>query len=314
MEFLIIFSVILLVFAIILGIFGFIIINNRLSKNSEEIIYNSLISNDEFNKIKESLIQNKGEIFERLTKIDEAQKSIDKVSINLLDFQKILTDKKTRGIFGEIELNKILYNVFGEPGSLYELQYEMKNLGKKVDACVFAPDPISLIPIDSKFPLENYNKVIEGDISYINNFYKDLKKHIDDINEKYVVSQGVNQAVIFIPAEGVYSYIITKMPEILQYSYEKKIWIASPTTLMAVLTSIQLVIVNIKRTEIADKLQAELIKLGVEFNRYKERWEKLDKDMLKVYNDVNLISVTSNKIQSLFKNIEKSQIIGEDDV
>ncbi|WP_068268969.1 DNA recombination protein RmuC [Caviibacter abscessus] len=250
------------------------------------------------------------EIITRITKIDEAQKNIDKLSVNILGLQSILNDKKVRGVFGEIQLNQVLYNIFGDKKLYYDLQYKMDN-NRIVDAVVFAPEPLGLIPIDSKFPLENYNKIVETDGSdeqYKKRFASDVKKHISDISQKYIKEQLTNQAIIFIPAEAVFSYITVNCEDIVEYAYENKVWIASPMTLMAILTSIQMVIVNIQRNEFSLKLHEELQKLSNEFDRYQTRWDKVIKDFEKVSSDIKDISTTSQKITKKFIDIRNVKI------
>lgn len=244
-------------------------------------------------------------VIERLSKIDEAQKNIDNLSRNVLNLQKVLTDKKLRGNFGEIQLSQILYNVFGDKGNLYDLQYKMKE-GKTVDAVVFCKEPIGLLPIDSKFPLENFNRIQEG-IDARKPFIDDVKKHINDISQKYVILQSLNQAIMFIPSEAVYLYILSSCPEIIDYSYKNKIWITSPTTLIAILTTIQLSIINIQKNENAKVLYENLKTLSPEFKRYKERWENLIKDFEKIAKDVKELKITSEKIGDKFEKIDNVQ-------
>lgn len=245
-------------------------------------------------------------VVERLSKIDEAQKNINKLSEQILDLQRVLTDKKLRGNFGEIQLSQILYNVFGQEGNLYKLQYTMENDNKKVDAVILYKDPIGILPIDSKFPLENFNRIQNGE-DVRKEFVSDVKKHISDISYKYVKLQALNQAIMFIPSEAIYIYILANCPEIVDYSYKNKVWIASPTTLLAILTTIQLSIVNIEKNENAEKLYKDLKELEPEFRRYKERWANLTKDIEKIAKDIKDVSITSEKIGGKFERINNAQ-------
>ena len=153
-------------------------------------------------------------ILERLSKIDEAQKKIDSLSSDIVSLQSVLTDKKTRGIFGEVNLSYILSNVFGTKNDkIYELQHKFPN-GYIVDAILYAPEPLGTIGIDSKFPLENYQKMTDKTISlelrnmYEKNFKLDVKKHIDAISSKYIIpSITANQAIMFLPAEAIFAEI-----------------------------------------------------------------------------------------------------------
>lgn len=246
----------------------------------------------------------------RLSKIDEAQRNIDKLSVNILGLQSILNDKKVRGVFGEVQLAQVLYNIFGDKKKYYDLQYKMAN-DRIVDAVIFAPEPLGLIPIDSKFPLENYNKIVETNAEveeYKKKFASDVKKHISDISAKYIKEQLTSQAILFIPAEAIFSYITVNYNDIIEYAYENKVWIASPMTLMAILTSIQMVMINIQRNEFSIKLHEELLKLSNEFDRYNLRWEKVLKDFEKIASDIKDVSTTSNKISKKFDDIKNVNI------
>lgn len=284
--------------------------SNKLDKNTKDSINNfkEIVSLKLEESLKEGFKKSNetfASVLERLSKIDEAQKNIDKLSQNVLELQKVLTDKKLRGNFGEVQLSQILYNVFGEKGKLYDLQYTMKEK-KVVDAIIFSKEPLGLLPIDSKFPLENFNRIQEG-LDARKSFVDDVKKHIDDISNKYVVIQNLNQAIMFIPSEAVYIYILSSCPELINYSYEKKVWIASPTTLMAIATTIQLSIINIEKNENAENLYESLRILAPEFKRYKERWTTLIKDFEKIEKDMKELSTTSKKIGDKFEKINTAQ-------
>ena len=129
-------------------------------------------------------------VLERLSKIDEAQKKIDSLSTDILSLQSILTDKKTRGIFGEVNLKHILVSVFGENNDkIYKLQYTFET-GVIADCVLFAPEPLGMVAIDSKFPLDNYRLMIDKKAGIVErqnaekNFKSDVKKHIDAIASK----------------------------------------------------------------------------------------------------------------------------------
>ncbi len=254
-------------------------------------------------------------VIERLSKIDEAQKKIESLSSDIVSLQGILTDKKSRGTFGEVNLNNILTSVFGDSNNkIYELQYKF-NTGNIADAVIHAPEPLGLVAIDSKFPLENYQNMIDRNISkierevYEKKFKIDVKKHIDDIREKYIIS-GVtsNQAFMFIPAEAVFAELNAYHQDIIEYAYKSKVWITSPTTLMSMLTVVQTVIKNMERDKYAAVIQRELQGLSVEFSRYKERWDTLQRSIDKVSKDVKEVNVTTEKITSKFESINRVEV------
>ena len=249
-------------------------------------------------------------IVERLTKIDEAQKNIDKLSGEVVSLQNILTDKKTRGAFGKIQLNYILETIFGEGNrDIYETQVKLDN-GKVVDALIHLPDDMGDLAIDSKFPLENYRKMVDKEIHLSERevarklFKKDIKLHIDAIKDKYIIpSVTREQAVLFVPAEAIFAEINAYHQDLVDYAQRLKVWIASPTTLMSLLSTVQLMLRNVERDKHAKVIQDELIKLGEEFKRYQDRWNKLSRSIDTVNSDVKNIHVTTNKIGKKFESI-----------
>ena len=214
-------------------------------------------------------------VIERLSKIDEAQKKIDNLSMDIVSLESILTDKKTRGIFGEVNLNNILKNVFGERNDrLYRIQYKMPN-ETIADSVIFAPEPLGMIAVDSKFPLENYRIMVDKKQSDVtrNIAYKqfkiDVRHHIDAISSKYIIN-GVtsSQAMMFIPAEAIFAEINAYHSDLIDYAYKKRVLLVSPTTLISTLTMIMMVIQNIERDKYTSIIHEELNKLGIEFNTF----------------------------------------------
>ena len=261
-------------------------------------------------------------VLERLSKIDEAQKKIDGLSNDIVSLQSILTDKKSRGIFGEVNLKHILVSVFGEKNDkIYSLQYTLPN-GTIADSVLFAPAPLGTIAIDSKFPLESYRMMVDKKLPqeirerYEKQFKSDVKKHIDAISNKYII-EGVtsDQAIMFLPAEAIFAEINAYHQDIIEYAYRKKVWITSPTTLISTLTVIQMIIKNIERDKYTSVIHEELNKLGVEFSRYKERWDKLAKSIQTVNKDVESVYITTEKISKKFdviSGVEIDKINNED--
>ena len=242
-----------------------------------------------------------GNVLERLSKIDEAQKKIEALSSNVVSLQDILTDKKSRGIFGE------------KNDKLYQKQYKLSN-GTIVDSIIFTPEPLGNIAVDSKFPLENYRKMYNNELSQIErenarkDFVNDLKKHIDAICSKYIIKNETSeQAILFLPAEAIFAEINAYHTDIIEYAYKKNVRIASPTTLISVLTVIQVTMTNLERDKYANIIQQELEKLNVEFTRYRTRWDNLQKDIEKVSKDVKEINTTSNKISKRFVEISNAK-------
>ena len=254
-------------------------------------------------------------VLERLTKIDEAQKKIDNLSTDIVSLQSILTDKKSRGIFGEINLKHILVSIFGEKNdNVYRLQYTFGN-NTIADAVIFAPEPLGTVAIDSKFPLENYQIMVDRNKNQVERttaekqFKIDVKKHIDAISDKYIIP-GVtsNQAIMFLPAEAIFSEINAYHSDLVEYAYKHHVWITSPTTLISTFTVIQVLLKNIERDKYTSIIHEELNKLGIEFSRYKERWDKLSRSIETVNKDVESIHVTTDKISKRFESISSVDI------
>ena len=272
-------------------------VNERLDKNFEK-------SNKTFTSV-----------LERLSKIDEAQKKIDDLSGDIISLQGVLTDKKTRGTFGEVNLEYILNNAFGSSAKgIYETQVKFDN-GYIVDALLKAPAPLGTISIDSKFPLENYqrmtdrSKTKEERLLAEKAFVQDVKKHINDIKEKYIVP-GVtsDEAIMFLPAEAIFAEINAYHPELITYAYNNSVWITGPTTLISTLSTISMIIKNIERDKYAKVIHEELNKLSIEFTRYKDRWDKLSKNIKAVNSSVDEITTTTDKISKRFDSINRVDI------
>lgn len=254
-------------------------------------------------------------ILERLSKIDEAQKKIDALSLDIVSLQSVLTDKKTRGIFGEVNLKHILVNIFGEKNdTIYRLQYSLPN-NLIADAVLFTPSPLGMIAIDAKFPLENYQIMVDKNKSLHERekaekeFKNDVKYHIDAIKNKYIIpSVTANQAIMFLPAEAIFAELNAYHQEVIEYANKRKVWITSPTTLISTLTVIQMILHNIERDKYASIIQTELQKLSLDFNRYRERWGKLSKSIKTVTKDVENVHITTEKISKRFDQINKVEV------
>lgn len=302
-------------------------LNNDFEKLNDRIEHKLNMINDHVNERLDVNFEKTNKTFtsvlERLSKIDEAQKKIDSLSTDILSLQSILTDKKTRGIFGEVNLKHILVSVFGENNDkIYKLQYSFET-GVIADCVLFAPEPLGMVAIDSKFPLDNYRLMIDKKAGIVErqnaekNFKSDVKKHIDAIASKYII-KGVtsNQAIMFLPAEAIFAELNAYHPDIIDYAYKKRVWLASPTTLMSTLTTIELVIKNIEKDKYTSVIHEELNKLSVDFKRYKERWDKLSRSIDAVSRDANDIHITTDKISKRFdviNNVDTKKLTNHDE-
>lgn len=272
-------------------------VNERLDQNFEK-------TNKTFNNV-----------IERLTKIDEAQKKIDSLSTEIVSLQSVLTDKKTRGTFGEVNLQYILSNIFGDHNEgIYEMQHKLSN-GFIADAILYAPAPLGTIAIDSKFPLENYERMtnkslgVEERMIAEKQFKIDFKKHIDAIANKYILpGETANEAIMFLPAEAIFAEVNAYHQDLLKDAYNKKVWITSPTTLMSTLSVISMILKNMERDKYAKIIHDELNMLSIDFTRYKERWDKLSRNIDTVNKSVKELHTTSEKISKRFDSINKVDV------
>lgn len=294
-------------------------LNEDFTKLNEQVERRLLAVNEKVNERLDQNFEKTNKTFmnviERLSKIDEAQKKIETLSTDIVSLQSILTDKKTRGIFGEVNLKHILSNVFGEKNdSIYRLQYTLST-GVIADCVVFAPEPLGTIAIDSKFPLEHYQMMVDKKVeppvrsNYEKMFKQDMKKHIDAISSKYIIpGETTDQAILFLPAEAIFAEVNAYHPDIIEYAYKKRVWITSPTTLISTLTVIEMIIKNMERDKYTSVIHEELNKLGLEFARYKERWDKLARSIQTVNKDVENVSITTDKISRKFDSINKVEV------
>ena len=259
-------------------------------------------------------------ILERITKIDEAQKKIEQLSTNIISLQDILSDKKSRGCYGEVQLHTILASVFGDKNDkVYQLQYTLPN-SSIADSVLRCPEPLGMVCIDSKFPLENYQRMMDRTISdferegYEKAFKADVKKHIDAIASKYIIKDITSdQAIMFLPAEAIFAEINAYHPDLVTYAQKKRVWLTSPTTLIATLTTIEVILKNIERNKYTQVIHQELEKLSVEFSRYRNRWDSLSKSIIKVNKEVEEINTTTEKITKRFESINKVELDVEDE-
>ena len=275
-------------------------------KNYAEELRNNNLTKEEKDKYLDIIIK-------EATRLSNLSNSI--LYLSKVEKQSILTDKKTRGIYGEVHLKHLMSNIFGEKNdTIYKLQYPLPN-GTIVDCILFAPSPLGTIGIDSKFPLENYQRMVDRKLSKEErliaerNFKIDVKRHIDAIATKYIID-GVTsrQAIMFLPAEAIFAEINAYHQDLIDYAYKKHIFITSPTTLISTLTVIQMIIKNMEKDKYTSIIHEELNKLGLEFARYKERWDKLSKSIQTVNKEALDVSITTDKISKKFTSINQVDI------
>ena len=252
-------------------------------------------------------------VMARLATIDEAQKKIDGLTTNVVSLQHLLGDKRSRGAFGEVQLEGLVRNIL--PPDAYKFQEKLSN-GNRVDCLLILPPPTGKVPVDAKFPLENYHRMLDQDLAESDKlaarkqFKLDIKKHIDDISQKYLIRNETSDgAVMFVPAEAVFAEIHAYHSDLVEYAMQKHIWIVSPTTLMAVLNTARAVMKDVQMREQVHIIQSELGKLSVDFRRFDERMKKLAEHIRLANKDVDDVQISSRKITEQFAKIESVELL-----
>ena len=253
-----------------------------------------------------------GDILKRLALIDEAQKKITELSTNVVGLQEILADKSSRGAFGEVQLNSIVDNVL--PEANYSLQHTLPN--KAIADCVlFLPEPTGMLAIDSKFPLEAYRRMTDIDAveserkSAERQFKQDINKHVKDISEKYIIPGTTSDgAVMFIPAEAVFAEIQAHHPDLVEKAHKARVWMVSPTTLWAIVNTARAVIKDAATREQVHVIQEHLGHLSTDFDRFRERMDKLALHIKQAHEDVDKVNISAGKITRHFKKIERVEL------
>ena len=247
-------------------------------------------------------------VMTRLATIDEAQKKIETLTGSVVSLQELLGDKRARGAFGEVQLEAIVRNAL--PETAFEFQYTFAR-GARADCVLKLPAPTGLVAIDSKFPLENYERMF-GDgaaRTAASAFKADVKKHVDDIAGKYIIpGETGDGAVMFVPAEAVFAEIHARHRDLVEYAQNRRVWITSPTTLMAILTTAQSVIRSVETRKQIHIIKEELGKLGADFGRFQSRMDNLARHIEQAKNDVDEVHVSSRKISERFARIERVEL------
>jgi DNA recombination protein RmuC len=251
-------------------------------------------------------------VMTRLATIDEAQKKIDSLTTNMVSLQELLGDKRSRGAYGEVQLEALVRNIL--PATAYAMQYTLGN-GYRADCVLHLPPPTGMVAVDSKFPLENFHRMFDrhpDDASRVaaqKQFKADVKRHVDDIAGKYILPpETCDGAVMFVPAEAVFAEIHAYHADIVDYAMQKQVWIVSPTTLMAVLNTARAVLKDIETREQVHVIKHELARLGKDFVRFDERMKKLADHIRQANQDVEEVHVSSRKISQRFARIDAVEL------
>jgi len=247
------------------------------------------------------------DVLKRLTIIDQAQQNITKLSTHVADLQTVLVDHRSRGAYGEIQLSSLLHNMI--PENHFSLQHTLSN-GKRVDCLLRLPQPTGNIAVDAKFPLETFRELLDHQHDNTprelqQRFKQDIRTHIQAIASKYILpSETSDGAVMFLPTEAVFAEIHANHQDIVDYAYDQRVWIASPTTMMAILTTARAVLKDEATRQQVHVIKEHLMMLNKDFDRFQKRMDQLAKHIAQAHSDVELVHTSSKKISSRFQKIE----------
>ncbi len=263
---------------------------------------------DGFKKTNQTFV----DVMARLATIDEAQKKIDGLTTNVVSLQELLGDKRSRGAFGEVQLEALVRNVL--PVNSYAMQHTFEN-GTRADCALFLPEPTGTVAVDSKFPLENYHRMFDSKLPDAEQllaekqFKLDVKKHVDDIAKKYIISNVTSDgAVMFIPAEAVFAELHAYHQDVIEYAMNKRVWVVSPTTLMAVLNTARAVLKDVETRKQVHVIKEELAKLSKDFGRFDQRMKKLADNIRQAHEHAQDVHISSQKITQRFAKIERVEL------
>ncbi|NOU25363.1 MAG: DNA recombination protein RmuC [Methylotenera sp.] len=255
------------------------------------------------------------DVMARLATIDEAQKKIDGLTTNVVSLQELLGDKRSRGAFGEVQLEALVRNVL--PVNSFAMQHTFEN-GTRADCALFLPEPTGTVAVDSKFPLENYHRMFDNKLSDAEQllaekqFKLDVKKHVDDIANKYIISNVTSDgAVMFIPAEAVFAELHAYHQDVIEYAMNKRVWVVSPTTLMAVLNTARAVLKDVETRKQVHVIKEELGKLSKDFGRFDQRMKKLADNIRQAHENAQEVHISSQKISNRFAQIERVELTNQ---
>lgn len=251
-------------------------------------------------------------VLEHLSRIDEAQKRITELSSSVVSLQEVLTDKRSRGAFGEVQLAALIRGLL--PENSFSLQHTLST-GARVDCMLFLPEPSGNIAIDAKFPLESFRLMTDPERPGMereraaSQFRQDIRKHINDIAGKYILANETSDgAVMFIPSEPIFAEIHGHYPDLVEEAHRQRVWLVSPTTMMAILTTARAVLKDAATREQVHVIQLHLNSLSKDFGRFQERMERLSKHIHMAQKDVDEVNVSARKISNRFGQIEKVEL------
>jgi len=256
-----------------------------------------------------------GQLATRLSVIDEAQKNITELSGQVVSLQDVLANKQARGAFGEMQLNDLVQSAL--PPSAYAFQVALSN-NKRADCLILLPNPPGPIVVDAKFPLEGYyalkNAQSEADAAAAARIFSSaIQKHVNDIADKYIIpGETAESALMFLPSEAVYAELHADFADLVQKSYRQRVWIVSPTTLMATLNTVRAVMKDVRMREQAGVIQTEVGRMMEDVARLQKRVQNLESHFGQATRDVSEIITSTDKITRRAARIENVHLMEEE--
>ncbi len=260
-----------------------------------------------------------GSILQRMAIIDQAQENIRTLSQEMVSLQDILGNNQRRGQFGEFQLNQLLFAAFKDRKELYAIQYTLRDAqGKRpqvrADAVVFLPGVHGMVCIDSKFPFANYQKLFgseerlseEEETKALQVFGRDVKKHIEDIADKYIIEgKTADYALLFVASDGILATLYSRLPNLVEYATSKRVHLVSPTILFPLLSSFHAISIDYRRSQNANLIRQELVKLAKEFGQFETEWQKLAGAIRGASRSTDQIGTRVDKLTTQFSKIKE---------
>ena len=298
-------------------------INNQLATKMNDI--NKKVE-DKLKEGFEGTSETMAQVRERLKVIDEAQKNMENLSKDVISLRNVMEGNQTRGQYGEYQLSMVLHNVFGDTVGCYQEQYVIRksrdgSSDVRADVVVFMPEPNKMICIDSKFPFADYERLINEEDEQAKEehkkaFARAVKGHITAIKDKYIIEgKTAPEALMFIPNDGVFAYIHQELQDIVEYAREKRVIITSPSTLPAILVTINMVRIEAERAKNVQEISKQLHLLGKQFTLFSKEWETFSRQLETASKSREKLDTRVSRINNKFEAISSNddvELIEED--
>lgn len=238
------------------------------------------------------LFQNKNKSFEATTR-----QSLDQMEDYLYQMNQVMTNTKARGNWGEYQLDMLLRIYCGENPSIYSMQYTLSN-GKICDCAFHIAGTQKVLCIDSKFPMENYANLQEDPDTYLRAFKMNMKKHVDDVANKYINIETLPYALLFIPSEAIYQYVCANCDDLFTYSLQRHVMLVSPTTLVAQVMTLLESTKDFYRTNHMEEIEKNILSLQEDTDRLVERCQKAEKNLQTLVTQFHQVAISAEKISN----------------